>query len=123
MADADPHAPWHEPAMPVLDEEAVWVHEAAARFEHATASELLTWALEQFHPNGDQRRGRGGRHGPDRHGVAHRSVGACVHAGHRPPSAETYSLFEGVRDRYGIAVEFDTPTRPRSPPGEREGQT
>ena len=35
MADPDPRAPWHEPAMPVLDEEAAWVHEAAQRFEHA----------------------------------------------------------------------------------------
>ena len=35
MADADPRAPWHEPAMPVLDEEAAWVHEAAERFEDA----------------------------------------------------------------------------------------
>ena len=31
MADADPRAPWHEPAMPLLDEEAAWVHEAAER--------------------------------------------------------------------------------------------
>ena len=37
MADADPHAPWHEHAVPVLDEEATWVHEAAARFEQRTA--------------------------------------------------------------------------------------
>ena len=35
MADADPHAPLHEAAVPVLEEEAAWVHEAAERFEHA----------------------------------------------------------------------------------------
>ena len=50
MADADPRAPWHEPAMPVLDEEASWVHEAAERFEDAPAEALLEWALKSFHP-------------------------------------------------------------------------
>ena len=42
--------PIHEPALPVLDEEAAWVHEAAERFEDASAQELLAWALERFHP-------------------------------------------------------------------------
>jgi 3'-phosphoadenosine 5'-phosphosulfate sulfotransferase (PAPS reductase)/FAD synthetase len=42
--------PIHEPALPVLDEEAAWVHEPADRFEHATTEELLAWALETFHP-------------------------------------------------------------------------
>ena len=50
MADVDPHAPFHEAAEPLLDEEALWVHEAAARFEHTAAEELLEWALDRFHP-------------------------------------------------------------------------
>ena len=41
MADVDPHEPIHEPAVAFLDEEAEWVHEAAERFEHASAQELL----------------------------------------------------------------------------------
>jgi 3'-phosphoadenosine 5'-phosphosulfate sulfotransferase (PAPS reductase)/FAD synthetase len=36
--------------MPVLDEEAAWVHDAAQRFEHSRAEELLGWALDSFHP-------------------------------------------------------------------------
>src|SRR5687768_12901328 len=48
MADADPRAPWHEPAMPVLDEEATWVHETAERFEGTRAEDLLEWALDRF---------------------------------------------------------------------------
>ena len=50
MADADPHAPWHEPAMPVVEEETAWVHEAAERFEDAPGEEILAWGLERFHP-------------------------------------------------------------------------
>jgi hypothetical protein len=46
----DPHEPLHEPALPVLDEEARFIHDAADRFEHASAQELLAWALDRFHP-------------------------------------------------------------------------
>ncbi len=110
MADADPHAPWHEPAMPVLDEEAAWVHEAAARFEHATAPELLTWALEQFHPK-MAISAAGGVDGMVLIDMAWRidpSVRVfTLDTGRLPP--ETYSLFEEVRERYGIAVEFEYP--------------
>ena len=42
--------PIHEPTLPLFDDEAAWVHEAADRFEDANAQELLAWALEQFHP-------------------------------------------------------------------------
>src|SRR5688572_17079120 len=110
MADADPRAPWHEPAMPVLDEEAAWVHEAAERFEHTHAEELLEWALASFHPK-----------------LAISSAGGIdamvfidmawrvnpnvrvftLDTGRLPP--ETYTLFEEVRERYGIAVEFEYP--------------
>ena len=38
MADTDPIQPVHEPAVPFLDEEAAWVHDAADRFEEAPAT-------------------------------------------------------------------------------------
>ena len=42
--------PIHEPALPYVDEEVEAIHAAADRFEHATAEELLEWALDRFHP-------------------------------------------------------------------------
>ena len=42
--------PIHEPALPYIDEEVEAIHAAADRFEHATAPELLEWALDRFHP-------------------------------------------------------------------------
>ncbi|MGZ4150675.1 MAG: hypothetical protein ACXVQJ_11575 [Actinomycetota bacterium] len=41
MADRDPVAPIHQPTVPLLDEEAGWVHTAADRFETASAQEVL----------------------------------------------------------------------------------
>src|SRR3954462_14955691 len=38
------------PADPIFDEEEAQIRDAAARFEHASAEEILSWALEQFHP-------------------------------------------------------------------------
>src|SRR5688572_21458303 len=110
MADADPRAPWHEPAMPVLDEEAVWVHEAAERFEHTHAEELLGWALDSFHPK-LAISAAGGVDGMVLIDMAWR-VNPDVRVftldtGRLPP--ETYTLFEEVRERYGIAVEFEYP--------------
>lgn len=50
MADPDPVQPIHQPVIPVFDEEEVWVHRAAERFEDAAAEDLLAWALERFQP-------------------------------------------------------------------------
>lgn len=110
MADTDPIQPIHEPALPVLDEEAAWVHDAADRFEHATAHDLLAWALDTFHP----RLAISAAGGVD--GLAildmawrlNREVRVFTLDTGRLP-AETYSLFERVRDRYGIDVEFEMP--------------
>jgi thioredoxin-dependent adenylylsulfate APS reductase len=110
MADTDPIQPIHEPAIPYLDEEAGWVTDAAARFEHATAEELLTWALDTFHP----RMAISAAGGVD--GLALLDMAWRINpdvrvftldTGRLP--AETYALFEEVRDRYGIDVEFEVP--------------
>ena len=110
MADVDPHAPFHEVAIPVVDEEAAWVHEAAERFEHASAEALLTWALENFHPR-LAISAAGGVDGMALLDMAWRidpSVRVfTLDTGRLPP--ETYSLFEEVRERYGIQVEFEVP--------------
>ncbi len=110
MADADPRAPWHEPAMPVLDEEAAWVHEAAERFEHSHAEELLGWAVERFHPK-LAISAAGGVDGMVLIDMAWRLNPDVrvftLDTGRLPP--ETYTLFEEVRERYGIAVEFEYP--------------
>jgi thioredoxin-dependent adenylylsulfate APS reductase len=110
MADRDPVQPIHEPALPVVNEEAAWVHEIAARFEHATAQELLAWGLERFHPR-LAISAAGGVDGMVLIDMAWRlNPGVRVFTldtGQLPP--ETYTLFEEVRDRYGIAVEFEYP--------------
>jgi phosphoadenosine phosphosulfate reductase len=110
MADADPRAPWHEPAMPVLDEEAEWVHEAAERFEDSGAQDLIAWALERFHPR-LAISAAGGIDGMVLIDMAWRMDREVrvftLDTGRLPP--ETYTLFEEVRDRYGIAVEFEYP--------------
>ncbi len=104
--------PIHEPALPVADEEAAWVHEAAARFESARAEELLAWALERFHP----RLAISAAGGVDGMAIIDMSwrINPAVRVftldtGRLP--AETYQLFEEVRDRYGIEVEFEYPDR------------
>ena len=110
MADRDPVQPIHEPVLPVVDEEAAWVHEAAARFEHASAPELLAWSLERFHPR-LAISAAGGVDGMALIDMAWRLNPTVrvftLDTGRLPP--ETYTLFEEVRDRYGIAVEFEYP--------------
>ena len=110
MADSDPIQPIHEPAIPFVDEEAGWVADAAARFEDATAEELLTWALETFHP----RMAISAAGGVD--GLAIVDMAWRINpdvrvftldTGRLP--LETYALFEEVRERYGIDVEFEVP--------------
>jgi ferredoxin-nitrite reductase len=110
MADTDPIQPIHEPAIPYVDEEAAWVADAAARFEDATAEELLTWALDTFHP----RMAISAAGGVD--GLALVDMAWRINpdvrvftldTGRLPP--ETYALFEEVRERYGIDVEFEVP--------------
>src|SRR5262245_40419924 len=110
MADRDPVQPIHEPAVPEFDEEAAWVHEAARRFEDASAQDLLAWARETFHP----RLAISVAGGVD--GMAILDMASRIEPGVRaftldtgrlPP--ETYQLFEDVRDRYGIDVEFEQP--------------
>ena len=110
MADRDPIQPIHEPTLALLDEEAIWVHDAADRFEHADAHDLLAWAIETFHP----RLAISAAGGVD--GMAIIDMAWCIDpsirvftldTGRLPP--ETYTLFEEVRDRYGIDVEFEVP--------------
>jgi thioredoxin-dependent adenylylsulfate APS reductase len=102
--------PIHEPTLPVLDEEAAWVHEAADRFEHAHATELLAWALETFHPR-LAISAAGGVDGMAIIDMAWRIDPRVrvftLDTGRLPP--ETYQLFEDVRERYGIDVEFEQP--------------
>ena len=110
MADADPIQPIHEPALPILDEERMWVHDAADRFEGATAQELLAWAIETFHPR-LAISAAGGVDGMAIIDMAWRIDPSIrvftLDTGRLPP--ETYTLFEEVRERYGIDVEFETP--------------
>lgn len=110
MADTDPIQPIHEPAVPYVDEEAGWVADASARFEDASAEELLTWALDTFHP----RMAISAAGGVD--GLAILDMAWRINpdvrvftldTGRLPP--ETYALFEEVRERYGIDVEFEAP--------------
>src|SRR5919198_2755208 len=104
--------PIHEPALPVLDEEAAWVREAADRFEDASAQELLAWALDTFHPR-MAISAAGGVDGLALVDMAWRINPAVrvftLDTGRLPP--ETYALFEEVRERYGIDVEFEFPER------------
>jgi len=102
--------PIHEPTLPLVDEEAAWVHEAAGRFEHAHATELLAWALETFHPR-LAISAAGGVDGMAIIDMAWRIDPRVrvftLDTGRLPP--ETYQLFEDVRERYGIDVEFEQP--------------
>lgn len=110
MADRDPIQPIHEPTLPVFDEEAAWMHGAADRFEHATARELLAWALERFRPR-VAISAAGGVDGMALIDMAWRidpRIRVFTLDTGRHPS-ETYALFEEVRERYGILVEFEAP--------------
>jgi len=110
MADPDLIQPIHEPALPVLDEEAAWVHEAAARFERAAAQEVLAWAIERFSPR-LAISSAGGVDGMAIVDMAWRidpSIRVFTLDTGRLP-AETYTLFEEIRERYGIEVEFEVP--------------
>jgi thioredoxin-dependent adenylylsulfate APS reductase len=108
----DPHEPIHEPALPVLDEEEAQIRRAAERFEHASAQQLLEWALERFHPR-IAISAAGGVDGMAIIDMAWRVDPRVrvftLDTGRLPP--ETYTLFEEVRERYGIAVEFEFPDR------------
>ena len=77
------------------------------------AEELLEWALDRFHP----RMAISAAGGVD--GLALLDMAWRINpevrmftldTGRLP--AETYALFEEVRERYGIAVEFEFPTAP-----------
>jgi thioredoxin-dependent adenylylsulfate APS reductase len=109
---ADPHEPIHQPALPFVDEEQTQIHAAAERFEHASATELLAWALEQFHPK-MAISAAGGVDGMAIVDMAWRIDPTVrvftLDTGRLPP--ETYRLFEDVRDRYGINVEVEFPER------------
>jgi ferredoxin-nitrite reductase len=110
MADTDPIQPIHEPAVPFLDEEAAWVRDAADRFEGARAEELLAWALDTFHPR-IAISAAGGVDGLALMDMAWRINPRVrvftLDTGRLPP--ETYALFEEIRERYGIHVEFEVP--------------
>jgi thioredoxin-dependent adenylylsulfate APS reductase len=100
------------PADPIFEEEDAQIREAAARFEHASAEEILSWALEQFHPR-MAISAAGGADGMVIVDMAWRINPAVrvftLDTGRLPP--ETYTLFEEVRDRYNIDVEFEFPDR------------
>jgi thioredoxin-dependent adenylylsulfate APS reductase len=100
------------PADPIFDEEEAQIRDAAARFEHASAEEILSWALEQFHPR-MAISAAGGADGMVIVDMAWRIDPEVrvftLDTGRLPP--ETYTLFEEVRDRYGINVEFEFPER------------
>ena len=102
--------PIHEPALPVIDEETAWVHEAAGRFEHTGAEALLEWALDRFHPK-MAISAAGGVDGMAIIDMAWRinpDVRVFTLDTGRLP-VETYGLFEEIRETYGIAVEFEYP--------------
>jgi thioredoxin-dependent adenylylsulfate APS reductase len=110
MADRDPVQPLHQPVLPVFEEEEAWVEHAAERFEDAAAEDLLAWALERFHPR-MAISAAGGVDGMVLVDMAWRlnpDVRVFTLDTGRLP-AETYDLFEHVRERYGIAVEFEYP--------------
>jgi len=110
MADRDPIQPIHEPALAVVDEEWSWVHDAADRFENASAGDLLAWAIETFHPR-LAISAAGGVDGMALVDMAWRidpSIRVFTLDTGRLP-LETSTLFEEVRDRYGIDVEFEVP--------------
>ena len=104
--------PIHEPAIPLFDEESVQIHEAAARFEHSSAQEILAWGFDRFHPR-MAISAAGGVDGMALIDMAWRiEPGVRVFTldtGRLPP--ETYQLFEEIRERYGIQVEFEFPDR------------
>ena len=104
--------PIHEPALPYIDEEVEAIHAAADRFEHATAPELLEWALDRFHPR-MAISAAGGVDGMALIDMAWRINPEIrvftLDTGRLPP--ETYTLFEEIREHYGIAVEFEYPDR------------
>ena len=104
--------PIHEPTLPIFDAEADWVHHAAERFEGSSSTEILEWALERFHP----RMAISAAGGVD--GMAIIDMAWRINpdvrvftldTGRLPP--ETYQLFEEIRERYGIDVEFEFPER------------
>jgi thioredoxin-dependent adenylylsulfate APS reductase len=96
--------------MPVVEEESDWVAKAADRFEHTGAEELLTWALDSFHPR-LAISAAGGVDGMVLVDMAWRLNPKIrvftLDTGRLP--AETYELFEQIRERYGIDVEFELP--------------
>ena len=104
--------PIHEPTLPLFEDEADWVHHAAERFEGSNAEEILTWALERFHPK-MAISAAGGVDGMAIIDMAWRINPEVrvftLDTGRLPP--ETYELFEKVREKYGIAVEFEFPER------------
>jgi len=100
------------PAEPILPEEEEQIRAAAARFEKATAQELLEWALDRFHP----RMAISAAGGADSMVLVDMAWRInpevrvfTLDTGRLPP--ETYSLFEEVREGYGIDVEFEFPDR------------
>src|SRR5213595_2436200 len=104
--------PIHQPALPFFDEEAGQIRDAAERFEDSSAQELLEWVLDRFHPR-LAISAAGGVDGMALVDMAWRINpdvrGFTLDTGRLPP--ETYALFEEVRERYGIDVEFEFPER------------
>src|SRR3954454_2025774 len=110
MADRDPIQPIHEPTLAVVDEESTWVQDAADRFENASAQDLLSWAIENFHPR-LAISAAGGVFGMVLVDMAWRIDPSIrvftLDTGRLQP--ETYTLSEEVRDSYHIDVESQLP--------------
>ena len=104
--------PIHEPALPYIDEEVEAIHAAADRFEHATAPELLEWALDRFHPR-MAISAAGGVDGMALIDMAWRinpEIRVFTLDTGRLPE-ETHALVDRVRDHYGIGVDVYFPER------------
>jgi thioredoxin-dependent adenylylsulfate APS reductase len=110
MADEDQIRSIPAATEPAPDEGSASILDAAARFEHADPRELLAWAIESFHPR-LAISAAGGVDGMAIIDMAWRIDPSIrvftLDTGRLNP--ETYTLFERVRDRYGIDVEFETP--------------
>ena len=102
--------PIHEPTLPFVEEETAWVHEAAERFEHASAQDLLAWALERFHPK-LAISAAGGVDGMALIDMAWRIDPRIrvftLDTGRLPQ--ETYNVMDATRARYGATIEVFFP--------------
>ena len=107
MADRDPIQPIHE-AGPPGDRGGAVVGPRRRRAVRARQRPGVAHLGDRDvpSPSRDQRGRRRGRHGPDRHGLAHRPLDPRVHPRHRPPASRDLHPVRGgpreVRHRRGV---------------------